>query len=177
MIQIEEQTIERNTSRGGARALFRLLLVALIAVGSDSLSKTWAEQALIPAVPVPVVGDIFRLTLGHNAGVAFGLFAGGGPWLLITGSAIILSLVGWLSYSRCLGTAPAAAWPLGLIFGGAAANLADRWSDGRVTDLLDLGIGSVRWPTFNLADVFIVVGIGLLLCLSFRERPPSETHW
>ncbi|CAM9923671.1 unnamed protein product, partial [Chrysoparadoxa australica] len=46
----------------------------------------------------------------------------------------------------------------GLFLGGGIANLLDRLVDGRVTDFIDVGVHSLRWPTFNLADMFIVMG-------------------
>ncbi len=62
---------------------------------------------------------------------------------------------------------------LGLVIGGSVSNLADRVRLGHVTDFLDLEF----WPSFNLADTFIVVGVGLLLAaavLSDRPRPRSR---
>lgn len=174
MTPTDERTSEPVPKRGGGNVVFPLLLAALAAMGFDRLTKAWAERALAVGDPVPVVGDVFRLTLGYNTGVAFGLFAQGGPWLLVVTSAVILGLVAWLLHSLRAGTVPRGVWPLGLILGGAVANFADRWPDGRVTDLLDVGIGAARWPTFNLADSFIVVGIALLLLSNLFEQPPSS---
>jgi signal peptidase II len=56
--------------------------------------------------------------------------------------------------------------------GGAIANFADRLIDGRVTDFLDVGVGAARWPTFNLADSFIIVGMAWLLLISYGQRRP-----
>lgn len=67
-----------------------------------------------------------------------------------------------------------AVWLLGLILGGAAGNVVDRLPDMRVTDFLDMGIGTVRWFTFNLADVFIVFGTLLLVLISMTEKPQLE---
>jgi len=53
-----------------------------------------------------------------------------------------------------------------LLLGGAIANFGDRLLDGRVTDFLDVGLGITRWPTFNLADSFIMLGIAWLLLLN-----------
>lgn len=141
----------------------RFLMVGLAAAFADALTKVWAEQELALHQPVPIIGPLFQLTLGYNTGTAFGLFADGGSWLLIATGAIIVGLSLWLLVAQRVGTFPRMAWPLGLLLGGAAANFADRWLDGRVTDFLDVGLGASRWPTFNLADSFIVIGVTTLL--------------
>lgn len=136
-------------------------LVVLAAWGT----RFWAEQGLSYGEPVPVAGDHFRLTLGENAGVAFGLLGGSPlvPWLSVLALvAFALLLARPLLGSRAGGTA------LGLILGGGIANLLDRLGDGRVTDYLDVGAGAWRWPTSNLPDVAITVGTLLALWLLAR---------
>lgn len=160
---------------GGGNAIFPLPLALLTAIGFDALTKTWAERALAVGDPAPVLGDVFRLTLGYNTGVAFSLFVQGGRSLLVITGAMIIGLVAWLLHRQRAGTVPRGVWSLGLILGGAVANFVDRWPDGRVTDLLDVGIGAARWPTFNLADSFIFVGAALLLAGNLFDRPPSPS--
>ncbi len=176
MTWTDDHTSGQVSKRSSRKAALRLLLAAAAAVGFDGLTKAWAERALAVGDSVPVVGDVFRLTLGYNTGVAFGLFALGGPWLLIVTSAIILSLTCWLLHALRIGITPFGMSPLGLILGGAVANFADRWVDGRVTDFLDLGVGAVRWPAFNLAGGFIVVGIAVLLLSTLFKQPSTTTQ-
>jgi signal peptidase II len=149
------------------------LLVLLI----DGTSKAWAEQTMGLYQSMPVLGNFFRLTLGYNTGVAFGLFANGGPWPAIFTGAIILGMVIWLVQLLRNGEFPArTAWPVGLFFGGAIANFVDRLPDGRVTDFLDAGWGAARWPTFNLADSFIVLGVTILLLMTLLEQRQLENE-
>lgn len=149
------------------KKLVQLLLAMLIAFGLDWLTKAWAEQTLELYQPVPVIGELFRFTLGYNTGVAFGLFANGGSWPLVVTGLVIFGLLIWFVRALRLQQLPAvAAWPIGLLLGGAVANFGDRFPDGRVTDFLDAGIGATRWPTFNLADSFILIGLGLLLLIT-----------
>lgn len=153
------------------QARLRLFTALLIPLALDSLTKLWAEQALRLHDALPVVGDFFRLTLGYNTGVAFGLFANGGPWPLAITGLIIAGMAVWFSHALRAGNfTPGTAWPIGFILGGAIANFADRLPDGRVTDFLDVGIGATRWPTFNLADSFIVLGLALLLFATYAEK-------
>jgi len=65
------------------KAVSGVLLGLLLALVADSVSKLWAEQTLRLHRPVPILGDMFRLTLSYNTGVAFGLFANGGIWPLV----------------------------------------------------------------------------------------------
>lgn len=157
------------------RTVSGLLLVLLVAVIADTVSKAWAEQTLRLQQPVPLLGDLFRLTLGYNTGVAFGQFANSGVWPLVLTGVIIVGLEVWLVNILRSGELPhTAAWPIGLILGGAIANFADRLPDGRVTDFLDLGVDIARWPTFNLADSFIVLGLIILMVAAlFEKRLPA----
>ena len=157
------------------KTFFRLLPSFLIALVLDGLTKTWAEQALVLYQPVPVIGEIFRLTLGYNSGVAFGLFAQGGILPLVVTGVVIVGLVVWLvSALRGGEFPPVAGLPIGLILGGAIANFADRLPDGRVTDFLDVGVGASRWPTFNLADSFIVLGVVFLMLMISKRRVTDD---
>jgi len=151
----------------------RISATIIIALILDGLTKAWAEQAL--TTPIPILGQSFRLTLGYNTGVAFGLFANGGTFPLIVTGVIIFGLVIWLVLASRRDEFPAATHlPLGMILGGAVANFADRLLDDRVTDFLDFGLGAARWPTFNLADSFIVVGAALLLWTILSIKPLDQ---
>jgi signal peptidase II len=149
------------------KVLWRLIPAFVTALVLDGVSKIWAERTFELYQPVPVIGEYFRLTLGYNTGVAFGLFANGGSWPLVVTGIVIVGLSIWLTSALRRGEIPAkAVWPIGFLLGGAIANFADRWPDGRVTDFLDVGIGAARWPTFNLADSFIVVSLGVLMLMT-----------
>jgi signal peptidase II len=152
----------RNKSK--MKTGLRIFIPFMIALLLDGLTKVWAIQAL--SSPTPILGNFFRLTLGYNTGVAFGLFANGGIFPLIVTGSIIAILAAWLFFTiRSGDLSSTTLWPLGMILGGAVANFADRMVDGRVTDFLDFGLGTARWPTFNMADSFIVVGALLLLLI------------
>lgn len=153
---------------------FRLLPTFLGVLLLDGLSKIWAESALQLHQPVSIIGDTFRLTLGYNTGIAFGLFANGGNGPLIVTGVVIVGLTVWLSKLLLTGEWPThAAWLVGLLLGGAVGNFVDRFPDGRVTDFLDVGWGALRWPTFNLADSFIVVSLAILVLVSLEHGHPS----
>lgn len=160
------------------RKTILLWLVGFVtAFTADTLSKAWAERALELGQPISILGDVFQITLGYNTGVVFGIFANTGSLTLILTGIVIAGLSVWMLSALRANELPQASWlALGLILGGAIGNFADRFLDGRVTDFLDVGIGTLRWPTFNLADSFVVVGVALLLVLVLgnKDRAPSD---
>ena len=144
--------------------------VVLIAgtVAADLLTKMAAETWLRIGRSHPVLGDFLCLTLGFNEGAAFGLRLGG-AWVHITVSIVAMLLVGGV----LLKSAPddlQTRYGLAFIVGGAIGNLWDRITVGRVTDFISVGFGDLRWPTFNLADSFVVIGIGLLILAYVRQK-------
>jgi signal peptidase II len=115
---------------------------------------------------VHVVGP---LTIRHvrNSGIAFGLFSNAtAAVIVVTTIAIAWMLV---YFARSGARHPVLPVALGLVIGGSVSNLADRVRLGFVTDFLDFRY----WPAFNLADSFIVIGVGILLAvLVLAEREP-----
>ena len=141
-----------------------LLGIVSLAATLDLASKAWAQSALVLHRPLEILGDPLRLTLGYNRGVAFGLLDGTGPLPAILSGLIIVGLLAWTLHRAVQARTPTVMVVLlGLIIGGALGNFLDRLSDGRVTDFLDIGLGPLRWPTFNLADSFILSAFALLI--------------
>lgn len=106
---------------------------------------------------IPVIANVFHLTLIHNTGIAFGLFHGGSKFLL---GAILIGVVilFYLAY-KMRNESMVFRLSLGFILGGAIGNLIDRLTQRAVIDFLDFRI----WPVFNLADSFITVGVFILI--------------
>jgi signal peptidase II len=125
--------------------------------------------------PVRVLGDWLVLNYIHNAGSAFGLFHGS-RWFFIGVSAVSILLI----LSLALSGRYRDRWiylAFGMILGGAVGNLLDRIWLGVVIDFLDLGIGSHRWPIFNVADIGVTAGVILLalrLLLDQQEASQDE---
>jgi signal peptidase II len=121
---------------------------------------------------IKVLGDFFILKYTTNPGVAFGLNLGSVAlnrivFSAVTGVAIIvISIVVWKLTPR----QKAHLMALAIILGGAVGNLIDRLRLGQVIDFLEFGVGTWRWPTFNLADAGITVGGISLIYLLIRGR-------
>jgi signal peptidase II len=136
------------------------LPIAFIAFTADQISK-WLILTHVMAPPrvIPVTG-FFNLVLGRNTGVSFGLFGDAPPWALM---ALTLAIVAGLLVWTQRADRPLTGFSLGLIIGGALGNLVDRLQHGAVTDFLDFYLATYHWPSFNLADVAIVGGVGFLI--------------
>jgi len=154
---------ERRTA--WQRSLYFYLGIFLTVLGLDQLSKYLASRFLSPRSWVEVGGSVFRLTLVRNPAGVFGM-VGGGKLLYLYLSFLAVGLIGFYLTKVKL---PIYRFSLALILGGALGNLADRIRFREVVDFLDFGLGPYRWPTFNLADSAITIGILLLLLASFRK--------
>ena len=138
-------------------------LVAIAWFVADYFSKLWALETLGNGV-------VMRLTpwmdfkLAFNKGAAFSLFADGGGWQrwFFMGIATVIGL--WLCYAIVFERTNALTrLAYASILGGAIGNLYDRILHGKVVDFISWHIGNAYWPTFNVADVGICVGVGLLV--------------
>jgi signal peptidase II len=128
-----------------------------VVVAIDQATKQLAATRILPNDQVDVIPGL-QLTNTRNTGVAFGALEGGG---LIVAVLIGLSLTALVAYF-VVNRERAWLWlPVGLLFGGALGNLADRAREGAVIDFID----PVAWPAFNVADSCIVIGVFLLLWL------------
>jgi signal peptidase II len=141
---------------------WRLAIVLCgVVVTIDQGIKALVEAELTVGEEVEVLGPI-SITNVHNRGIAFGLAGGSGDGIIIaTLAALFLILLLFARTARARGTWVA----IGLIAGGALGNLADRVRADAVTDYIDLP----AWPAFNLADIAITAGVGLLALALLRE--------
>ncbi|WP_159110267.1 signal peptidase II [Dietzia psychralcaliphila] len=168
----------------GARAhFFRagpvvMLVIAAVIVIADQITKVIAVAALEGGPPVQIVGDTVRLLLLRNPGAAFSMGTEFTVVLSVVATVVVSGLL-WFSrqvHSRWW------AWGLGLILGGAAGNLIDRYVRspgvlrGHVVDFVSVG----WWPVFNIADSSLVVGVIVVAVAVFRgvefdgSRGPDE---
>lgn len=144
-----------------------------VAFASDQLTKQLILDAFSdPSRVVPIL-PFFNLRLGFNSGVSFGLFATDQPLIL---AAITLAVVGilfwWLLQAKNIYEIIG----VGGVIGGALGNILDRLRIGAVVDFLDLHYGGWHWPTFNIADVFIVSGVALILLSAIFQRQTTEAQ-
>jgi len=132
-----------------------LAVVAGAAVVADQLTKWVVSRQLDIGDAVTVLGP---LSIHHvrNTGIAFGLFSDSTTVVIALTAAAVGGML--VFFARAAQRHPLLPVSLGLVIGGSVSNLIDRVRLGHVTDFLDFDY----WPAFNLADTFIVVGVGLL---------------
>lgn len=148
------------------------LLIALLVIVADRLSKLWVVAHVRAGHAIVVIPRVFRITHVLNTGAAFSLFDEArnpdAVRLFLIGFSILavlaVLLLLWKSGRQLTVTTVA----LGLILGGAIGNLYDRIHLHSVVDFLEVHIVHYHWPDFNIADSAIVIGACLLLLASLR---------
>jgi signal peptidase II len=155
------------------KAALCLLVIALIST-SDQLSKLWIRTHLALWESLPLT-DRLSLSYIGNTGSAFGLFANQTFLLIIISIAALLFILLFLRYLSPAATLSVVS--IGLILGGAVGNLIDRLRFGYVTDFIDIRLWSnFHWPTFNIADVAITVGVFTLIYSFYKSGVFSKTY-
>jgi signal peptidase II len=129
----------------------------------DQLTKAWLQANFAPGQVVKVLGDTVRLVFGQNTGALFGLFRDQAPLFALASLAVVGLIV---AYHGRAGRSLYLSIALGLLLGGAIGNLIDRLRLGYVVDFVDVGIGNLRFYTFNVADAAISTAIVLLLAVA-----------
>lgn len=137
----------------------------------DVITKLLAEAYLFPPhVPHSVIGDVVRFTLAYNPGAAFSMSLGAYSRVVFGAFAAIALVILWQLQRSTAPGERLKSLALGLAWGGAAGNLVDRVRSPRgVVDFIDIGIGSVRFWTFNVADSAVTVGAVALGWILFQE--------
>jgi signal peptidase II len=156
--------------RKGSDALLFWPVIAVVAL-LDVATKAIAVRALVPQrVPHEVVGNAVRLTLVYNPGAAFGLNLGPASRWIFTALTIVALAILWRLYRSTRRGEIMRVLALALVCAGAMGNLLDRVrSDLGVVDFIDVGFGTARWPTFNVADMAVSVGAVLLAWVLWQE--------
>jgi signal peptidase II len=141
-------------------------VVAIAVLAGDLVTKRIVELRLLPVPPVSVIGEWVQFRLVYNQGAAFGLDLGPySRWIFMVLAVVAVVLLFRLSRNSAV-TDTLRHLACGLVAGGAAGNLVDRLRHAHgVVDFIDVGVGSHRWPTFNLADMGVSCG-AILLAIS-----------
>jgi signal peptidase II len=151
-------------------------ILAFVVVVLDTLTKYLAVRHLEPQrIPRGVIGDWVQFTLVYNRGAAFGLDLGPmSRWIFLVATLVALVILARL-YRATRPDDRLRTVALSLVCGGAVGNLIDRvrWANG-VVDFLDMGVGTVRWPTFNVADIAVTIGAFLLAWSLWGEETAAS---
>lgn len=144
--------------------------IAALVVILDQASKRIIWEIFQYRGGVEVIDGLFRITLSKNRGAVFGILSNTKSLLLVVTIISIGVLIFFAYRMRYAPTSKRVC--LGLILGGAFGNLIDRLAAGEVLDFIDMGFGSYRWPTYNVADIAVTIG-AVLLILGYTLHPDS----
>lgn len=158
---------------GGKLGLFAGVLSSV--VGIDVVTKLAITRNFHLYEQVDVIGDYLRLTYIHNPGAAFGIHLGPYSRYIF----LVLSLVALVALASMYWATPAKdkvrLSAIALICAGAIGNLLDRIRlQAGVVDFLDVGIGDLRWPVFNVADIAVTTGAIFLALSLWREEQNAD---
>ena len=156
----------------------RYYLLSALILMFDHLTKWLVRTRLDPRTPIELVPSYLRFTHVENTGVAFGFFADfHAPWKpYVLAAMAVLAVIVILIYSaRMPSTRTLLQLALAVTAGGILGNFTDRIIHGFVTDFIEFHVKEVfHWPTFNIADSAITIGIALLLIDTVKNPEPAE---
>jgi len=143
---------------------------AILGLVLDQASKYLVVQHLKALKSVPLIDGVLHFTYATNTGAAFSLFSGQTDWLRWVSMLVSLGLVAFGIFSKNLTRWEQVGY--GCILAGAAGNGIDRFVAGYVVDFIDIRI--IRFAIFNIADVFINIGlVCLAIAVLFAPKPPN----
>jgi signal peptidase II len=141
--------------------------IALAVVVLDQLSKAWVVANLAQGEGFQVLGDWVRIVHWRNSGILFGMLPQSAPAFAIVSIVVVVLIV---AYHARAGRGLLVTIALALLLGGALGNLIDRLHYGSVIDFVDMGIGSWRFYTYNIADAAISTSLVLLIAMALFPR-------
>ena len=152
------------------RAHLRFWIIVVVGVSADLLSKLWAVKHLddpsqFEPQSLVLIPNYLQFTLGYNPGAVFGIAAGQTTLLvLVSVVALVMLFCLFVSLQSNQWFSQAA---LGMLFAGALGNMYDRlFNSGKVIDFIDVNLHIPHadpWPTFNVADMLLCVGVAMLV--------------
>lgn len=145
-------------------------IAAFVSLILDRLTKYWVVQNFDIRETWAIFPGVFHFTYVTNSGAAFSLFSQDGGWLRWLSLAVSLFLMGLALFGPVFNQWEQLGY--GFILGGALGNGIDRFVAGKVVDFLDFRL--IQFAVFNLADVFINIGIVCLLIATFQKTPASN---
>ncbi len=156
----------------------KFYLITLAVLVMDHLTKWIVRTRMDPRDSIELVPNYLRLSYVRNSGVAFGLFADiQSVWkpYILAAMAVVAVIVILIYSSRMPLNRTLLQLALAITMGGILGNFTDRIINGFVVDFIEFHINeSFHWPTFNVADSAITIGIALLLIDTVKNPEPEE---
>lgn len=150
----------------------RYYLLSIFVVLFDQITKILTKNFMTLYDSREVFGNFVRYTYIRNPGMAFGIQIGNRTvftvFSILASAGIFIYLIKTKGDKKFVRTA------LSLILGGAIGNLIDRVLYSSVVDFIDVGIGTLRWPVFNVADSAVSIGMVILIAVILFEKKTTE---
>ncbi len=154
-----------------ASTTLRFWLIVAVCVAADFVTKALAVEHLVPRhMPHRIIGDVVRFTLAYNPGAAFGMHLGPGSRWIFAVLSVVIVVVLLRATADLTRMSRLAAFGVPVVVGGAIGNLLDRvrLREG-VVDFIDIGVGTVRFWTFNVADTCVTIGAVCLVIALWQQ--------
>ncbi|MGM0395792.1 MAG: signal peptidase II [Bacillota bacterium] len=150
-------------------------ILGVLIILSDQLTKYLALTYLVNRKPIVLINNLFELHFVKNFGAAFGILQNQRIFFIFVTSLVLLGMSIYMIRNRKKLTV-VANFAMGFLLGGALGNLIDRVRLGYVVDFIKVDLGRLYdFPVFNVADIFIVVGTGLLIFIILFDRYEKST--
>lgn len=143
-------------------------LIAIFVIALDQITKYIVVRHMDQGQSIELISGFLYLTSHRNAGAAFGILQGQ-MWLFYIATVVVVGVIVYMiitqaKESRFFGIS------LGLVLGGAIGNFIDRLLEGEVVDFIDVFIFTYNFPIFNVADMALVIGVGLMMIYFILEE-------
>lgn len=137
--------------------MYFIIAAAIIAL--DQWTKSLVVKHMELGQSIPLIQDVLHLTSHRNTGAAFGILANQRMLFVVITIAVVVGIL--ISLIRFGKSQPRVSLALSMVLGGAIGNFIDRVTTGKVVDFVDVTV--INFPIFNVADMAITIGVGLLL--------------
>jgi signal peptidase II len=176
--ELEEEIVdddapaEKAAWRGpSARRWALFAAIAIVVVVLDQLTKSWVVTNIPKGSGISVLGNWLNFVYGENSGILFGMVPQSAGAFAIVSLVVIVVIV---LYHRKAGRGIVMSIATALLLGGAIGNLIDRLVYGAVVDWIDMGIGSLRFWTYNIADAAITTSLIMIFVVAMF---PFTAEW
>lgn len=146
-----------------------MLVVSIIIIILDQLTKFFAVKYLKGNGPKSLIGNFFELTYVENRGAAFGILQNRKIFFIVI-TLIVVSILVWVMIKHANKMDVLTKMSMIMLLGGTIGNFIDRLKQGYVVDFLSFNFGSYSFPVFNLADISIVLGTILLMLIIILDK-------
>ena len=175
---LQSKRLERGAEKE-TRTLIAALILALVFIALDQITKAAVVKYIRFGERIPVIPDFFNLTYITNTGAAWGILAGHG-WLLLLISFAVLIAVIYFIHTLTDGW-PERIYAIALIVSGIVGNSIDRIFRREVVDFLQFLFGKYQYPSFNITDSCICVGVFIFILSTVlrpdRKKPEPDSSY